>query len=132
MHRLDPRAKLIAALSLTLVIIARGDLLRLGAIACMMLALIIGNCFTRAWLKLLRGLVWIVALTLALTWFAVDADAAVLTALRFVTLTAVFFVFFQSTRPEDLGNCLVQWRVPYPFAFILTGGMQFAPVMARR
>jgi energy-coupling factor transport system permease protein len=41
-------------------------------------------------------------------------------------------VYFQTTLPEDLGNSLVQWGVPYAFAFILQGGMQFVPVMARR
>ena len=132
MRTFDPRAKLVAALVLGALIVAGSDLPRLGIIALLLAVLIVAERLIRPLWALARGLALMLALTFGMSWLALGLDAALWTTLHFATLVALFFVFFQTTLPEDLGNSLVQWRVPYAFAFILTGGMQFAPVMARK
>ncbi|MBI3733444.1 MAG: energy-coupling factor transporter transmembrane protein EcfT [Chloroflexi bacterium] len=132
LHTLDPRAKLIAALLVAALIITGGEPLRLCVVAVVLALVIVCERLGGHLLKLVRGLVPMIALTFSLSWLAFGLAVAGLTTLRFATLVTLFFVFFQTTLPEDLGNSLVQWHVPYAFAFILTGGMQFAPVMARK
>ncbi len=132
MRTFDPRAKLIAALVLGALIVAGGEPLRLAVTALVLAGLIVSERLIGGLWNLARGLALMLALTFGMSWLALGLDAALWTTLRFATLVALFFVFFQTTLPEDLGNSLVQWRVPYAFAFILTGGMQFAPVMARK
>lgn len=132
MRTFDPRAKLIAALLLGALIVAGNQPLQLGVVALVLAALIVADRLIHPLWALARGLALMLALTFGMSWLALGLDAALWTTLHFATLVGLFFVFFQTTLPEDLGNSLVQWHVPYAFAFILSGGMQFAPVMARK
>jgi energy-coupling factor transport system permease protein len=86
----------------------------------------------RAWLELLRVLLPMTAFFVVLMLFSFDLETVAGTALRLIAMTSAFFVFFQTTPPEDLANALIKSKVPYGFAFILTTAMQFVPVLARQ
>jgi energy-coupling factor transport system permease protein len=49
-----------------------------------------------------------------------------------MAVTTVFFLFFKSTAPEDLGNSLVQAGLPFPVAFVMMAAMQFAPIIGHK
>ncbi len=128
----DPRTKLFLAIVAAAILTTTTNLTALAiesvAIACLVIAL--GH--THAWLKTLRVLLPMTAFFIVVVFFSFDLATALAGALRLVGITTAFFVFFQTTAPEDLANALVASGAPYEFAFILTASMQFIPVLARK
>jgi energy-coupling factor transport system permease protein len=129
---LDPRAKLMAGVVLAALVIAGQDLPRLSVMAGLISILILIEGLAEHAVRTLRTLAPMLLVTFLLSLPSFGLAAALFVALRFGTLAALFFVYFQTTLPEDLGGSLAQSGVPYPFAFVLQGGMQFVPVMARK
>jgi energy-coupling factor transport system permease protein len=81
---------------------------------------------------------WLIAVgAMAASWFvltllSVDLATAAWAAVRLLALTTTFFLFFRTTPPEELGNALVRSGLPYEVAFVMSAGMQFVPVIARK
>jgi energy-coupling factor transport system permease protein len=67
-----------------------------------------------------------------ISWLAVDLAAAIWTSARLLALTSVFFLFFRTTPPEDLGNALVVMGLPYEIAFVMSVSTLFVPVLGRK
>jgi energy-coupling factor transport system permease protein len=67
-----------------------------------------------------------------ISWLAFDLPTAAWTSLRMLALTSVFFLFFRTTSPEDLGNALVKSGLPYEVAFVMSISLQFVPVLGRK
>ncbi len=128
----DPRTKLVLAIAFAFIMVLATNLIVLaaGVLVPALVAVALGR--TRAWLDLLRVLLPMTAFFVILMLFTFDVVIVAATALRLVAMASGFFVFFQTTPPEDLANALVKMRVPYAFAFILTTAMQFVPVLARQ
>jgi energy-coupling factor transport system permease protein len=128
----DPRTKLLLALLFGALIIATAQplwlLAELGAVLLLVLAARQVGAYVR-WL----GLVALMALSwFAIAWWSLDLHTATTVSLRLVALMSVFFLFFRTTEPEDLGNALVQMGVPYTFAFVMSASLQFVPVISRK
>lgn len=68
----------------------------------------------------------------AITWWTAGLIAGEIAALKLLTLTTIFFVFFLFQEPEDLANSLVKAKMPYPIAFVMAASLQFVPVINRR
>jgi energy-coupling factor transport system permease protein len=129
---LDPRTRLgLAVLYAALVALTRHSAW-LAAELCVVLLLVIlarqGVLYLR-WLRL--------AGTMAATWFlislwAFDLPTAIWASLRVMALTSVFFLFFRTTPPEDLGNALVVMGLPYEVAFVMSVSTLFVPVLGRK
>ena len=132
MRSLDPRSKLIAGLILAALIIIGRDLPRIGVIAGLISLLLLIEGLAANAARTLRTLAPMLLVTFVLSLPGFGVETAVFVTLRFATLAALFFVYFQTTLPEDLGGSLTQAGVPYPFAFVLQGGMQFVPVIERK
>jgi energy-coupling factor transport system permease protein len=98
----------------------------------LLIAVTLGLRLGRAWLGLLNGLGFAAVSFFVIAWLAFDLPTALVAGLRLLTIGTVFFLFFQTTAPEDLANALVKLGTPYAFAFVLTASMQFVPVLARR
>ncbi len=128
----DPRTKLIIAIGFAAVMVMTSNLAVLAIGIAMPALLAIALRRARAWFDLLQVLLPMTAFFVVLMLFSFDLVTVAGTALRLVAMTSAFFVFFQTTPPEDLGNALVKSRVPYAFAFILTTAMQFVPVLTRQ
>jgi energy-coupling factor transport system permease protein len=129
---LDPRTKLIlTGLYAVLVITSyrlEWLLAELGLLWLLVLIIAEGRNYL-GWLRLVAVMAvsWF-----AIAWWAFDLPTAVMTSLRLLALTSIFFVFFRSTAPEDLGNALVKVGLPYTFAFVLSTSLQFVPVISRK
>lgn len=129
---LDPRTKLVlTALYAVLVITSyrlEWLLAELGLLWLLILIVAEGRNYLR-WLRLVAVMAvsWF-----AIAWWAFDLPTAATTSLRLVTLTSIFFLFFRTTAPEDLGNALVKVGLPYTFAFVLSTSLQFVPVISRK
>ncbi len=129
---LDPRAKLALALAFTVGLMLTSNLGVIIAATICVAVLVVATGHTRAWLSILGGLVPMTLFVFIVMWLSFDVSSARGAALRLAAIATAFFLFFQSTAPEDLANTLVKMGAPYVFAFILTTAMQFVPVLARQ
>jgi energy-coupling factor transport system permease protein len=129
---LDPRSKLVAAVSTAVILMFFHSWPPLAAsfAVLMILAFVLFLC--RPWLVFLKGLGFAVISFFVIAWLAFDSVTAIVAALRLLAMGTVFFLFFQTTSPESLSNALIKMGVPYSFAFVLTASMQFIPVLVQR
>ena len=129
---LDPRSKLIAAIAATVILMVSNQrIILLVALAILMVTVIVLR-LGRSWLDLLKGLGFAVVSFFVIAWVAFDLMTGIIAGLRLLTISTVFFLFFQTTSPEALSNALIKMGIPYAFAFVLTASMQFIPVLIRR
>ena len=57
-----------------------------------------------------------------------DMMLAAITASKMISMTLVFFILLATTRMQDLSAALVlQCRIPYEYAFMLTAALRFIP-----
>jgi energy-coupling factor transport system permease protein len=129
---LDPRSKLVATVVATGVLMTLDQWSALGVALGLLIVTTLGLRLSRAWLGLLNGLGFAAGSFFVIAWLAFDLPTALAAALRLLTMGTVFFLFFQTTAPEDLSNALVKLGTPYAFAFVLSASMQFVPVLTRR
>ncbi len=132
LFELDPRTKLILTLlSAVLVILSTrwyGSAITLGLLGLIIVHIRAGHDYGR-WLRLVFPMT---AFWFALVWWSTDHMTAIMAGLRLLALASVFFVFFQTTAPEDLGNVLVKAGLPYACAFVVSAALQFVPVLSRK
>jgi len=130
--QLDPRSKLAGALTATVILMSLGS----WSVLAMSMAVLIAATFFlhlgRPWLVLLKGLGFAAFSFFVIAWLSLDLATALEAGFRLLTIGTVFFLFFQTTPPEDLANALIKLGLPYAFIFVLTASMQFIPVLARR
>lgn len=129
---LDPRTKLFLAFAFAVVLMFTTNIAALAAEFSGSVLLVIARRQTRTWAQILRVLVPMTVFFIVVMLFSFDLNTALAGALRLVAMTTTFFIFFQTTLPEDLANALVKSGVPYAFAFIVTAAMQYVPVLSRK
>ena len=128
----DPRTKLIFSMFYAVLVVASrrtaGLTLEWGALILLIVLMAQGKAYLR-WLRL------VVPMSLffgAVTWWSINLESGTVAALKLLVLTTVFFTFFSTTLPEDLGNALVEWGLPYTVAFVLSTSLQFVQVISRK
>ena len=129
---LDPRTKLFFSLAATGALMFFHHWTPLAVALAILLGVTLGLQLQRAWLTLLKGLGFAAASFFVIAWLAFDLPTALEAGFRLLTIGTVFFLFIQTTAPEDLSNALVKWGFPYAFAFVLSISMQYIPVLTRR
>ncbi len=129
---LDPRTKLVVTVMAAAgVMMTEGFRPAAGEWALLWIVLI-GLGFLKTYLRWLLLVVPMALFFGLMTAWAAGVDAGGEAALKLLTLTTVFFVFFQATVPEDLGNALVKAGLPYRVAFVMSTALQFVPVIGRK
>lgn len=129
---LDPRTKLLLAIFYAVLVIVTNQnewLLAEGG-ALLLFLMVLGKM--KAYLRWLRMVIPMALFFGAVTWWTADLTAAMVAALNLILLVSVFFVFFSTTAPEDLGNSLVKLGLPYPIAFVFSTSLQFVPIIGRK
>ena len=129
---LDPRTKLILTFIFTVLVAFTSGILALASQWAVLVILIIGLRKTWDYLRWLRLVVPMAVFFGGVTWWAAGSQAGCLAALKLLTLTSVFFVFFAVTSPQDMANSLVKVGLPYTAAFVFSTAMQFVPVIGRK
>jgi len=129
---LDPRTKLLLAIGYAALIVAANRLTWSLAEGGVLLLFIVVIGKTRSYLRWLRMVLPMSLFFGAVVWWTADVRTAALAALKLLTLTSVFFAFFSTTLPDDLGNSLVKVGMPYVVAFVLSTSLQFVPMIHRK
>jgi energy-coupling factor transport system permease protein len=129
---LDPRTKLLLALSYGLLVVCSPRAGWLAGEWAVLVALVLG---LRRGLEYARWLAMLLPMALffgGLTALSQGAAAGVAAAMGLLATTSIFFVFFATTTPEDLGDTLVKAGVPFRVAFVLSAALQFVPLIRQR
>lgn len=128
----DPRTKLLLSLAYaTLIALTRKQGWLLAEWSTLFLAIVILGQ-SKAYLRWLVMLIPMAAFFGGVTWWSTDRSTGQAAAMSLMAITTVFFMFFASTEPEDLGNSLVHAGLPFPVAFVMMAAMQFAPIIGRK
>ena len=129
---LDPRTKLSLALFAGVLVVATagpvGSLAQWGLVV----LVVAGIKKIRAYLRWLRVAMPMVLFFGGVTWWTAGWSAGSVAALNLLSLISIFFVFFNTTTPEDLGNSLVKSGLPYSAAFVFSTSLQLVPVIGRK
>ena len=129
---LDPRTLFALALLVAVMVMAAASLAALALLFIPMLVLI---RWTEAFGRFWRWLRWVLPMVIffgLVTGWAFTVEAGILAGLKLLGLTCVGHLFFLTTTPEDMANALVKAGLPYPVAFVVSAGMQFVTVLARK
>jgi energy-coupling factor transport system permease protein len=128
----DPRTKLLLALAAAVLIAMTRHTAWLAAEWGLLGALIIVIGQIRPYLRWLALLTPMALFFGGVTWWSTSLSTGLAAALGLLAITTVFFVFFATTAPEDLGNSLVRAGLPFAAAFVLTAALQLAPVIGHK
>ena len=128
----DPRTKLLLALAGAVLIAMTRQPGWLAVEWSLLGALIVATGEIRSYLRWLAMLMPMALFFGAVTWWSTTATIGLTAALGLLAITTVFFVFFATTAPEDLGNSLVHAGLPFAAAFVLTAALQLVPVIGRK
>jgi energy-coupling factor transport system permease protein len=128
----DPRTKLLLSVAYaTLIALTRRPGWLLAEWSLLLLAIaVLGQ--SKAYLRWLVMLLPMAAFFGGVTWWSADRSTGQAAAMSLVAITTLFFLFFTSTAPEDLGNSLVQAGLPFQVAFVIMAAMQFAPIIGHK
>ena len=84
----------------------------------------------RPWIRTLKLILPLVGLVCIIALISFTAKTAIILSMRLLNLLTVSFVFFQSIKPEELGNSIRKMGVPYEFSFILTTSLRYVPLIS--
>ncbi|GBG55345.1 cobalt ABC transporter permease [Sporomusaceae bacterium FL31] len=129
MQTLAPLTKLILTLFVTLwSIMLQSVPALMTLIACQLLLLLISKVSTTVY-KGVASLILFAALLAGIQYvLSGDTTLAIITALKMMAMTLVFFILLATTRMQDLSVALVsQCQVPHEYAFMLTAALRFIP-----
>lgn len=128
----DPRSRLALAIGVAGAVVAA---VRPEAVVGAFFMLLVAVAFLglgpayRRWLRLVVPMAIFFGM---LSAWAAGLAAGGAAALKLLNLTTTFFVFFETTAPEDLGNCLVRAGMPFSVAFVFASALQFVPLIGRK
>jgi energy-coupling factor transport system permease protein len=128
----DPRTKLILSLCAGALVVGSGNLWTLGLEYMVWLIAVMLLKQGARYAKWLRLVVPMALFFGAVTWWSATLLSGAQAALKLLSLTSVFFLFFATTDPEDLGSALVKSKLPYPVAFVMSTALQFVPIISRK
>ncbi len=128
----DPRTKLVLSVCYAVLVVASTRPAGLTVEWCALLLFIVCTSNGKAYLRWLRLVVPMSLFFGAVSWWSANIEAGGMASLKLLTLTTVFFAFFSTTAPEDLGNSLVKAGMPYSVAFVLSTSLQFVPIISRK
>ncbi|RPH52486.1 MAG: energy-coupling factor transporter transmembrane protein EcfT [Desulfobacteraceae bacterium] len=128
----DPRTKLILSFYYSILVLFSYEPLPLVSEWVFILLLILMTGKTKESLRWFKTVAPMAVFFSAVVWWSADVNSAFIAGFKLINIASVFFAFFISTSPEDLGNALVKAGIPYPVAFVMSVSLQFVPVMARK
>lgn len=129
---LDPRTKLILTILFAVMVAISTRPVIMAAQWIFLAIWIVGLKKTRDYVRWLRLVIPMAVFFGGITWWAAGWAAGWFAALKLLTLTSVFFIFFAVTSPEDMANSLIKVGLPYTGAFVFSTAMQFVPVIGRK
>ncbi|RLE83030.1 MAG: hypothetical protein DRJ52_01070 [Thermoprotei archaeon] len=132
-HKLDPRSKILSTILLSLGVLVSQKITPLIIVTIFCIILAITAKSLRQLLRVIRGIAPWAAFIFLLNCLT-GSDKLMLSiamSIKFVSLAAVFSLFFITTSPEDFMLALNNLGMPYEYTLAFTMAMRFVPSLAR-
>ena len=130
LHNLDPRAKLILAITYSINALLFNQIIPLLMIFISLIPLVIFGKILKQWIKSIRGLSFLVLFMILLNTLFFSLSFAVAMILRIYIMITAFSIFFLTVDPNDLALSLISMKLPYEFAFSFSLAFRFVPTIA--
>lgn len=134
LHKLDPRAKFVLLIALSVASLAFNDVLSLVTLLLTELALLGLAKSLGDWGRSLKGLSTLIAMIFALNYLTLPSYklfTSLTLTLRFICLTSAFSVFFLTTTADELATALEVSGLPREYSIMFTMSLRFVPSLAR-
>jgi energy-coupling factor transporter transmembrane protein EcfT len=129
-QQFDPRAKAIAYILVTILILFMTRPEQVGLITMGLAILIVALRLVKHWLMIGRALLPTLLLLVIVVGLTGGGSAAAGASLRLIALVTAGVLFFATTPPEELGEALQASGLSPQIAFMLEGTLRFVPLMA--
>jgi len=135
LHQVDPRGKFLFVIVITCITILFRDLIPLLFITAFIIPLIFMGRFFKKWSRAVLTLLPLILLIIILNALLLKdvvspTTSGIAIALRFIVLTAVFGLYFQTVSPDDISQMLVKFKFPYSLAWAISTAYRFIPTIA--
>ena len=130
LHNLDPRAKLVLALTYSIGGLLFNQIIPLLIIFLSLIPLIIAGRIFKQWIKSIRGLSFLVIFIIVLNTLFLSLSFALAMMLRIFIMVSAFSIFFLTVDPNSLALSLISMKLPYEFAFSFSLAFRFVPTIA--
>jgi energy-coupling factor transport system permease protein len=122
LRRFDPRAKLVLALTASLMVMLPLD--RLALFSLLYALLLLWGKLGRPALEQVWRMRWILIILFVVDWWVVGIELAAIITLRLILLAGVFALLFSTTTMTEFRLALESLRLPYRYAFSLSLAFQ--------
>ena len=129
-RRLDPRTRVVLGVMGIALILITSNIVPLIVEWALLFGALLALRIVRPWIRTLKLILPLVGLVCIIALISFTAKTAIILSMRLLNLLTVSFVFFQSIKPEELGNSIRKMGVPYEFSFILTTSLRYVPLIS--
>lgn len=130
LHNLDPRSKLLLALTYTIASLLFSEIIPLFLLFLSLIPIILSGKILDQWLESIRGLSFLFILIILLNTIFITLNYAFAMVLRIIIMISAFSIFFLTVDPNELSLSLISMRVPYEFAFSFSLAFRFVPTIS--
>ncbi len=133
LHNLDPRAKLLLAITYTINALLFQEIVPLLLILITLLPIILIGRLFKQWLRSIKGMSFLYIFIIVLnTLFIEDRGLSFALAmiLRISIMISAFSLFFLTVDPNDLTLSLIAMKISYEYAFAFSLAFRFVPTIA--
>jgi energy-coupling factor transport system permease protein len=133
LHSLDPRAKLLLAITYTISALSFQEIIPLLIILITLLPVIIAGRLFKKWLESVKGMSFLYVFIIILNTLFIETNGfsfAIAMILRITIMISAFSLFFLTVDPNDLALSLITMKIPYEYAFSFSLAFRFVPTIA--
>jgi len=132
LHSLDPRTKLLLAITYTISALLFQEIMPLLLILITLLPVIIIGKLFKKWLKSVKGMSFLYIFIIVLNTLFINENGlsfAIAMILRISVMISAFSLFFLTVDPNDLALSLITMKIPYEYAFSFSLAFRFVPTI---
>lgn len=133
LHKLDPRTKLILAITYTINSFIFQEIIPLLFIFITLLPIVILGKLFKKWVKSIKGMSFLYVFIIVLNTLFISEyglSFAIAMILRISIMISAFSLFFLTVDPNDLALSLITMKIPYEYAFSFSLAFRFVPTIA--
>ena len=133
LHKLDPRTKLILAITYTFNSFIFQEIIPLLFIFITLVPIIILGKLFKKWVKSIKGMSFLYVFIIVLNTLFISEyglSFAIAMILRISIMISAFSLFFLTVDPNDLALSLITMKIPYEYAFSFSLAFRFVPTIA--
>ena len=132
-HDLDPRTKLLLAITYTIQSLLYTELIPLLIIFISLIPVILIGKLQKQWLKSIKGMLFFYIIIILLNTLFIPINGfsfSLSMIIRISIMITAFSIFFLTVDPNDLALSFISMKLAYEFAFSFSLAFRFVPTIA--